>query len=188
MITRLAIESKGKYLWFPLQIHRKINVKSGGKNDMSRNFTANFKHEYHKRVIFLPVIDVISRQCQITAHCIHNCIEVQLSELSCLSAVSASVFFSFFLFLVEIFWSRKQKCVGVPPPPPPLGFAARFLGGPLCLFLDGLGALLLGQSALPSLKCPFCKWPCPSKSLIRALYMYIHVVPKPPKTTFQLTP
>ena len=88
----------------------------------------------------LPVIDVISRQCQITAHCIHNCIEVQLSELSCLGAVSASIFFvvvAFFcFFLVESFWSRKQKCVGAPPLdllPFFLAFVP-FLGWPRCPF------------------------------------------------------
>ena len=46
--------------------------------------------------------------------------------------------------------------------------------------MDGLGALLLGQSALllgqsalSNPKCPFCKWPCPSKSLNQALCIII---------------
>ena len=55
------------------------------------------------------------------------------------------------------------------PPPPPHWICCPFFW-PLCLFLDGLGAFCLAkQSALRSLKCPFWKWPCPSKSLIRAL-------------------
>ena len=74
------------------------------------------------------------------------------------------------------FWSRKKNVSESPPPPPPpsFEFAALFFFfffWPLCLFLDGLGAFLLSQSALWSLKCPFWKWPCPSKSLIRALEM-----------------
>ena len=86
------------------------------------------------------------------------------------------VFFFFFCFLGDIcFEVRKKMCRN---PPPPLWICCPFLGGgPLCLFLDGLGAFLLSQSALRSLKYPFWKWPCPSKSLIRALYvcLYLHM-------------
>ena len=75
--------------------------------------------------------------------------------------------------LIKIVWtsplSRKKKCVKSPPPPPSF-----FFFWPLCLFLEGLGAFLLSQSALRSLKtfkCLFFKWPCPSKPLIRALVL-----------------
>ena len=123
---------------------------------------------------FCQLLNVISRQCQITAHCIHNCIEVQLSELSCLSAVTRfrqclrAFFFCFFFVVCNFFEVGKKMCRS-PPPPPPWICCPFFFLPKLCLFLDGLGALLLGQSALPRLKCPFCKWPCPSKSLIWAL-------------------
>ena len=59
--------------------------------------------------IFCQFIDVISCQCQITAHCIHNCIEVQLSELSCISGVTRfrqclrAVFFCVLLAELQIF-------------------------------------------------------------------------------------
>ena len=115
---------------------------------------------------------------QITAHAIGIAMHFALSgaewaeaELSCLRFL-----FFFFAFWGDFFfWSRKKKCVGVPPPPPPppLNLLPFFWGGgPLCLFLDGLGAFLLSQRALRSLKCPFWKWPCPSKSLIRALWLW----------------
>ena len=97
---------------------------------------------------------------QITAHAIGIAMRFALSgaewaeaELSCLR-----FFFFFFCFLG--------------------GFAALFFFffWLLCLFLDGLGAFLLSQSALRSLKCPFWKWPCPSKSLIRALGFNVKVL------------
>ena len=71
-------------------------------------------------------------------------------------------FFLSFFFLSFFFEVGGKKCVGVPPP---LWICCPFWGGPLCLFLDGLGAFLLSQSALRSLKCPFWKWPCPFQIL-----------------------
>ena len=116
---------------------------------------------------------------QITAHAIGIAMCFALSEWSELRLSWAvwelfccccCCFFGGFFFLK----SEKKMCRSPPPPPPPplnllpffLFFLAfvPFLGWPWCL--------LLSQSALRSLKCPFWKWPCPSKSLIRALHQY----------------
>ena len=82
---------------------------------------------------------------------------------------SSKVLMLLYIIVSEpLFWSQKKNVSESPPPP--LWICCPFLGGPLCpFFFDGLGAFLLSQSALRSLKCPFWKWPCPSKSLIRAL-------------------
>ena len=69
-ITQLAIETEGEFSWFPLRIYRKINVKSGGKNEplwWNEQNTAHFKHEYHNRMIFCQLLmefhaDVRSRR------------------------------------------------------------------------------------------------------------------------------
>ena len=127
-------------------------------------------------VFFLSFIDVISCRCRsqrmpLALQCVLHWVE--RSKLR-LSWAVCELFFFFFCFLGGFFfWKSEKKNVSESPPPPPppplnlLPFFFFFL--PLCLFLDGLGAFLLSQSALRSLKCPFWKWPCPSKSLIRAL-------------------
>ena len=92
-ITQLEIETEGKFSWFPLRIYRKINVKSGGKNEpiwWNEQNTTNFKHEYHiKQDDILPVIDGISCRCQITAHCIDFALECNCVPVSCFSSVSS---------------------------------------------------------------------------------------------------
>ena len=161
MITRLAIESEGKFSWVSLRIHRKINVKSGGKmnhyDEMSRTLqisnTSITKGWYFCQLLIKFHANVRSRRIA------YNCIEVQLSELSCLSAVSDSVFFFFFFFFFFCFFLWKFFEVGYkivsesPPPPPPLGFAAFFGGGAFVPFLGWPW-------------CPFA-WPkCPPKSKV----------------------
>ena len=107
---------------------------------------------------------------QITAHAIGIAMHFALSgaewaELSCLSA---SFFFFFFAFWGGFFFEvGKKKKVSESPPPPPLWICCPFyfIFWRLCLFLDGLGAFLLSQSALPKSKVPFLKMALPFQIL-----------------------
>ena len=160
--------SEGKFLWFPPSNPSQEN----GKNPKFSNYHDKMsktlhilKHECY--FYFLSFIDVISCRCRsqrmpLALQCVLHWVE--RSELSCLRFF----FFFFLLFLGDFFKSEKKMCRS-PPWICCFFFFFFFFFGPLCLFLDGLGAFLLSQSALRNLKCPFWKWPCPSKSLIRAL-------------------
>ena len=91
---------------------------------------------------------------QITAHAIGIEMRFALSgaewaeaELSCLRFFFFFFFF-FFCFLGGFFLKSGGKNVSESPPPPLNLLPFFWGGGPLCLFLDGLGAFLLSQSAL----------------------------------------
>ena len=97
--------------------------------------------------------DVISCRCRsqrmpLALQCVLHWVE--RSELRLRWAV-CELFFFFLLFGGIFFEVGKKKMCRSPPP---LNLLLFFFW-PLCLFLDGLGAFLLSQSALRSLKCPF---------------------------------